>query len=91
MLTKEEKLNQRKLEAIIKAHQNKQKELKLVAKTGSNCEAYYSQKSINKRMTYGHPKDFDLNYTKKVKNKVFKYIHVKKLKRRTIEVFHCEK
>lgn len=79
MLTKKEKLEQKRIEALLKAHQNKSKELAMPAKTGNNCEAYYTKGKIKQRMTYGHPEDFDLSYTnKKKKAKKVKYTLIQK-------------
>lgn len=79
MLTKKERLEQKRLEALLKAHQNKSKELAMPAKTGNNCEAYYTKGKIVKRMIYGHPEDFDLSYTKnKKKAQKVKYTLIQK-------------
>lgn len=79
MLKKKEKLEQKRIEALLKAHQNKQKELKNQVKSGENSKAFYTYKCMVDRLTYGHPEDFDLSYcNKKNKAKKVKYTLVQK-------------
>ena len=88
MLTQKEKLEQKRLEALLKAEQHRQKEHKQKwILSDKNAESFYAKSMIKKRMELGHPEDFDLSYTKKKKKvKVTKYTHVQKENNKTIAV-----
>lgn len=81
MLTQKERIEQKRLESLLKAEQHRQKEHRAkLTLSAKNTEPFYSKGVIKKRIELGHHEDYDLSYTKKKKAKhKTKYIHVKKV------------